>query len=352
MKILFAGGGTMGSVSPLVAIYQEIKKDNPQSEFLFLGTKTGPEARALESYKINFKAISSGKLRRYFDWKNIVDIVKIIAGFFQSLMQILQFKPKIVIIAGAFVGVPVAVAAWLLRVPIIIHQQDILPGLANKLMAPFATKITVAFDISLKDFASSKTVLTGNPVRREFYHCDMNKSKEFFDLVGSMPLVLISGGGTGAIKINELVHKAAPELAKFCQIIHITGKGKKINFELTNYYQYEFLTSEMLEALCASDIVISRAGLSTLSELIIMAKPTILIPMPDTHQEFNAQYFQKSNAVVNLSQKSLTAEMLVSQIKEIIDNKNKMALLSGNISKMMARDGAKKITELAMEITK
>ena len=342
----------MGSVSPLIAVYQEIKKNNPDAEFLFLGTKTGPEAKALESYKINFKALSSGKLRRYFDWQNFADIFKIIVGFFQSFSYIMKFKPGVVVIAGAFVGVPVAMAAWILRVPVIIHQQDIIPGLANKLMAPLARKVTVAFDVSLKDFNVHKAILIGNPVRHEFYHCDMGKSKEFFNLVDGLPLVLIFGGGTGAARINELVSNAALTLVKFCQVIHITGKGKNIDLDLPNYHQYEFLSTEMLEALCASDLVVSRAGLSTLSELIIMAKPTILIPIPDSHQEFNAQYFQKANAVVNLSQKTLTAEFLISQIKEIIDHKQKMQSLSENISQMMKRDGGKRMAEIILEVVK
>ncbi len=350
MRIILSGGGTMGSVSPLVAVYQELIKKDPKSEFLFLGTKEGPEAKAVGSYKITFKPISSGKLRRYFDWRNFSDTFKIAIGFFQSIRHIIKFKPDVVFVAGAFVGVPVAYASWLLRVPVIIHQQDIVVGLANKLMSPLAKKITVSFDISLKGFKGNKAILTGNAVRREFYSCDIIKSKEFLDLDEKLPVLLVIGGGTGAVAINRLIKESAPELVKFSQIIHITGKGKKIDLDLQNYYQYEFLTSEMIEAFCASDIVICRAGLSTLSELIIMAKPTIVIPMPDTHQDLNADYFQKSNAIINLSQKSVTAGILISQIKELISNPNKRNKLSENISKMMHREGAQKIAELIITL--
>ena len=336
----------MGSVSPLVAVYEECKKDDQKSEFLFLGTAFGPEKVAVESYRMPFQVISSGKWRRYFDWQNLTDLFRLAKGFFQSVGHIMKFKPDVVFIAGAFVGVPVAYAAWMMRVPVIIHQQDIIPGLANKLMAKVAAKVTVSFEISLKDFDPRKTVLTGNPVRREFHSCDVVRSKEFFDLVDDLPTVLMMGGGTGAATLNGIMQKAVPELVKFCQVIHITGRGKHNDFEATNYHQFEFLTTEMSDAICAADLVVNRAGLSTLSELIVMAKPTILVPMPDSHQEFNAQYFQKHNAVVNLSQKSLTSELLVSQIHDLLQNDGKRESLSSAISGMMGRDGAGEVVKL------
>ncbi len=336
----------MGSVSPLVAIYEEVKKREGSSQFLFLGTKAGPEKQSIESYKIPFRAIASGKLRRYFDWHNFLDPFKILGGFFQSLLIIMKFKPDIVIIAGAFVGVPVAYAAWLLRVPVLIHQQDIVPGLANKLMANVSTKISVSFEISLKDFSPHKTVLTGNPVRREFYSGDCESSRAFFKLREDLPAVLILGGGTGAIKINELVAKSISQLTQFAQVIHITGKGKSFDVEAENYLQFEFLTHEMLEALCAADLVISRAGISTLSELIIMKKPTILIPMPRSHQEDNARYFQKHDAVIVLSEDSLTPQAFADVVKGLVGSEEEKDNLAKKISEMMPNDGAKRVVDL------
>ncbi len=352
MRILLVGGGTMGSVSPLIAVYEKIKKAKPKTKFLFLGTKGGPEKNGVESYDIDFREIYSGKLRRYFSWRNFFDPLLVVMAFFQSFFIILKFRPQAIMIAGSFVGVPVAWAAWLLRVPVLIHQQDIIAGLANKLMANTAKKISVSFDVSLKDFFPAKTVLTGNPVREEFYSCNPDRGRALFKLKDNMPVLLVVGGGTGAAAINMLMEKSLSDLIKFCQVIHVTGRGKKTEFRDENYHQFEFLTNEMTEAFCAADAVVSRAGMSTLSELIILAKPTILIPMADTHQEYNAQYFQRNNAVVNLSQKSLTKDLFVEIAREVLFDQGKRQNLERNISKMMKPDGADEVARLLLEISK
>jgi len=351
-KILLSGGGTMGSVSPLIAVYCEIKKNYPETEFLFVGTAFGPEKATLAGYQITFQAIASGKFRRYFSWQNFFDPIKILAGFFQALKIIFKFKPAAVMVAGSFVGVPVAWAAWFCRVPVLVHQQDIIPGLANKLMANIASRITVAFEISLKDFQFKKTVLTGNPVRPEFFSCRPESSREFFGLKKDLPTLLILGGGTGSQKINGLTAEVLPRLLNFCQVLHLCGASKKISFEAENYHQYEFLTNEMPEALCVADLVVSRAGLSTLSELIISAKAAVIIPIANSHQENNVQYFQKNNAVVALSEANLSNEMLFDVIEELIKNASRRQNLSRNIHKMMAADGAQKVARELLGLIK
>lgn len=342
----------MGSVSPLIAVYEQIKKLQPEAEFLFVGSKRGQEQQAVESYKIPFRSISAGKCRRYFSGQSFFDPFRVILGFIQSFFILLKFKPNALIIAGSFVGVPVAWSAWFLRIPVLIHQQDIIAGLANKLMANFAQKITVSFEVSLKDFSSAKTVLTGNPVREEFYTCSAEKGRTFFNLRNDLPVLLILGGGTGAQKINQVVEKFLAELLQFCQIIHLTGRGKKVDVQAENYHQFEFLTNEMTEAICAADLVVSRAGMSTLSELIILHKPVILIPISGSHQEFNAQHFQKNNAAVILSEASLNSKIFISAIKELMFSKGKRENLSRNIAKMMKADGAREVAELLLEIAK
>ena len=185
MKIIYTGGGTMGSVSPLIAIHQRLsafaisnqnatadrlqvnKKNNIINNYkaLWLGTRNGPEKEIIEKEGIEFKNIAAGKFRRYFDLNNILDLFKILIAFWQSFFILIFFRPNIILSAGGFVSVPVVLVAWILGIPVLIHQQDIRPGLANKLMAPAAARITVALDISLKDFSSRKTILVGNPVR-------------------------------------------------------------------------------------------------------------------------------------------------------------------------------------------
>lgn len=352
MKILFSGGGTMGSVSPLVAVYEKIKKDNNQVDFLFIGSSSGPEKKAVESYKIPFKAIASGKLRRYFSWQNLIDPFRIFMGFIQSFFIILKFKPNVVMIAGSFIGVPVAWAAYILRVPVLIHQQDIIAGLANKMMANFSKRITISYEPSINDFSASKTVLTGNPVREEFYVCNPQKGRDIFGLKEDLPVLLILGGGTGSQALNQTVAESLNDLLQFVQVIHITGRDKKINIEADNYHQFEFLTHEMTDAICAADLVVTRAGMSTLSEMIILGKPVVIIPMPDSHQEYNASYFQKNNAAIVLSQKSLNKEVFVGTIKELFFEKYRRDNLSRNISKIMDFSAAEKVVNELMSIAK
>lgn len=340
----------MGSVSPLLAVYTEIMLVDRETEFLFVGTTSGPEKASVESYKIPYQAIASGKLRRYFDWRNFSDPFRIALGFFQALKIIRQFKPSAVMVAGAFVGVPVAWAAKLSGVPILVHQQDIETGLANKLMANAAQKITVSFDVSLRDFPANKAVLTGNPLRAEFYHCDRENSRTLFNLKEDQPVILITGGGTGSKTINELVEKALPKIVKFAQVIHTTGAGKKISFEADNYHQYEFLSHEMPEALCVADLVISRAGLSTLTELSVCGKPAVVIPLYKTHQEFNAQYFQKYNAAVVLSEPGLNAESFASTLRDLVSDRDRLNMLSENIKKIMPADGAQKVASILLSL--
>lgn len=340
----------MGSVSPLLAVYSEIKKHHKETEFLFVGTESGPEKAAVSSYKIPYKAVSSGKLRRYFDWRNLTDPFRIVAGFFQSLKIIREFKPDAIMVAGAFVGVPLAWAGKISGVPVLVHQQDIETGLANKLMAPAAKKITVSFDVSLAEFSPSKVVLTGNPLRGEFYHCDKEKSLDFFHLKKDLPVILITGGGTGSKMINELVEKALPKIVKFAQVIHTTGSGKGINFESDNYHQFEFMSHEMPEALCVADLVVTRAGLSTLTELAICGKAAVIIPLYKTHQEHNAEYYQKHQAAIVLSEPSLNPELLVSALRDLLASKDKLARLQENIKNIMPANGAEKVSGVLLGI--
>lgn len=354
MRVLLSGGGTAGSVVPLIALVEEIRKKKPKSEFLFIGTrKAWPEKQLIKNKNISFSSIFSGKFRRYFDWRNFLDLFLILIGFIQSLFLIRKFKPTISISAGGFVSVPVNFAAFILKVPILIHQQDIVPGLANRLIVPFAKKITVTFKKSLDDFPRYKTFLTGNPVRPEILFGKKERAIKEFNLEKDLPTILIFGGGTGSKKINEVVYKIVPELVKFCQIIHLTGK-RKINNKLSfnRYHQYEFLSEKMADAYVISDLVISRAGMGTLTELSNLAKPAILIPLPNTHQEANAEIFREKEAAIVLSQKKLTPEILLENIKKILGTPNLKNRLSQNISQIINKNASKKIIEEILNISR
>jgi UDP-N-acetylglucosamine--N-acetylmuramyl-(pentapeptide) pyrophosphoryl-undecaprenol N-acetylglucosamine transferase len=349
MKILLTGGGTMGSVSPLLAIAEEIKKQK-KVELLWLGTKNGLEKKVIKTYGIQFKAIFSGKLRRYFSWQNFIDLFFIKIGLFQSFFILLKFKPDVILSAGSFVGVPVIWAGWLLHIPCLIHQLDIRPTLANKLTSYFAKKITVTFEKSLKDFQERKTIWTGNPIRQELrianYELQIKEAKKIFGLEEDLPIILVIGGGTGALELNKIIIQVIPQLTQLFQIIHLTGGKIETNLVVRKRYcHYEFLTKEMKYAFIVADLVISRAGIGTLTELCWFKKPSILIPMPKTHQEENAIFFKNNQAAVVLDQNELikNKNLIVEEIKKILQDKNELNNLKENIGKLNKQDAEKEI---------
>jgi len=367
MKILLTGGGTAGSVIPLLAIATELKKQKPETEFIFIGTKKGePEKKILENYDIPLKSIYSGKFRRYFDLRNITDIFLIIAGFFQALQLILKYKPDVILGAGGYVQLPVIWAAWVLRKKILIHQQDVRPSLANVLTYNFANRITVTFEKSLARFPASKTVWTGNPVRPEILEGNKDRGYYLFNLKKGKQTILIVGGGTGAWSLNKIVYEALPQLLSFCQIIHSTGRGKGLDIKTwfpkadeklqnllsENYHQFEFIKEEMKDALAVADLVITRAGLAALTELSILGKPLIIIPLPESHQEENADYFEEKNAAAVIHQANLSPSILVNKIKYLSDNQDLSTKLSENIKKMIKQEAAENIVQEIFNIIK
>jgi len=330
--IILAGGGTGGSISPLLALSEEL---GGEFRYLWIGTKQGPEKKMARDVGIEFKTILSGKLRRYFSFKNFSDLFLIIAGFFQSLFFILKRRPDLIIGAGSFAATPVIWAGWLLSVPCVIHQQDLRPGLANKLCAPFADKITVTFEKSLSDYGK-KAVWTGNPVRRAIKESpERGAAARSFGFDETAPILLVFGGGTGSQTINRLVEESREPLESFCRIIQITGgSGKAESGDRRKVFH--FLDSKkMAAALSAADLVVARAGLGTLTELAYLGKPSILIPIPDSHQEENAWFFFARQAAVVLDQKKLDEGKFVSVIKSVITDGQKKKSLSDNIKKSM-----------------
>lgn len=358
MKILYSGGGTMGSVSPLIAIHQQLTTNDEQLttskvDAFWIGTITGVEKKIVQDAGIEFEAIASGKLRRYFDWQNLIDILNILVGFFQSLFWILKWQPNVIVTAGSFVAVPVVWAGWFCNVPIIVHQQDIQVGLANKLMQPCAKKITVALEKSLKDFPKDKVELVGNPVRHQETRDKKQETNKFqnlnFKFQNDLPVVLIMGGGTGASAINELVWESLDELIKFCNVIHVTGTNKQRNKETEkqNYKQFEFLNQdEIFDVMQNSGLVITRAGMSALTELAYFSKPTIIIPIPNSHQEKNAEYFAEKNAGIYVEQNLLTTDKFVKEIKQVLENKELQEKLGKNMHEIFVDYSGKKIIEI------
>lgn len=362
LNILLAGGGSGGPVAPLLAVAEEIKKTETNAKFLLVGTKHGPEARMAREAGVAFIALPAGKWRRYFSLKNFAAPFLTLLGLIRAFGILRRFKPDCVFGAGSFVQVPLVWAAWLMRVPSIIHQQDVEVGLANRLCAPFAKKITVCFEKSLTDFPSGlglfykkrpeeKIILTGNPFREELKKATKQEALKAFKLRSDMPVLLVLGGGTGAEFLNNLITNSLANLAKTVQIIHSTGLRGKSGAVHENYQAHPFI-SHMAHAYAAADIVLSRAGLSTLTELSNLGKVSIIIPMPDTHQEYNAFLLEQLGAALVFDQRDLNPERFVSLVRKLLFDLPVQKMLSKNISGIMPKGSAEKITKIILAVIK
>lgn len=350
MKVLFSGGGTLGPVTPLLAVAAEIRRRQPDTVLTWFGTKTGPERALVEAAGIKFVAIPSGKLRRYASGSNILDVFRIAAGCFAAFWLLLRDRPNVIVSAGGFVAVPVVWAGWLLRIPSHIHQMDVRPGLANRLCQPFARSISVSLEKSLADFPKKKTVWTGNPVRPELLTGSRAEAEKIFYLDAGVPTVLALGGGTGSSALNALVKGASHFTQRTCQIIHLSGKGKKDVHVAIRYHQLEFLAADMRHALAAADVVVARAGMGSLTELAALGKPAIIVPIPKSHQEDNARYFAARGAAIFLDEPSLTPERLAAEIKSLLTDPDRLVKMSDAMLIMAKPDAAAALAERIIAI--
>ncbi len=348
--IFLTGGGTGGSVSPLLAVKKSLEKHSVNWAFVWVGTRNGVEREMIKQEKnISFVSIPSGKLRRYFSWRNFVDPFKLIIAFFCSVYLLFKKKPDLVLSAGSFVSVPVAWAAWFFRVPVLIHQQDLRPGLANKLMAPVARVVTVAFASSLKDYGA-KAKHIGNPLEID---PGQGGGGTGFALDPDSPVILITGGGTGSLAINSLVEENIDDLLEIGQIFHITGRDKKVLNKRSGYFVFPFLEREsMFEIIRRADVVVSRAGLGSLTELSFLGKPSILIPLPGTHQEDNAQEFKNHEAALVLDQRKLSGEEFKNSIKSLVEDESRRRELSQNIQGVVKPGAEREMLSIIRQIVK
>lgn len=356
IKILLSGGGTGGSVTSLLAIAECAKLEDKKWNFVFVGTYTGPEREMVKdsSKEIKFRAMLSGKFRRYLSFKNIIDFFKIIAAFFQSFLILHEEKPDLILSAGSFVSVPLIWAAGILRIPVIIHQQDVLAGLANKLMSPAADIITVTFAKSLADYGP-KAIWIGNPTKSlpiEEYKNMIAPIRKKYNLTADKPFILVTGGRMGARSLNELIFDAHDKLGNY-QIIHSAGlnKAKSAGFENSDYHIFESLPhDDFLVLMIAADLIISRAGLGSLTELSELNKAAIIIPLPDSHQKNNAEIFSHLKAALVLDQKKLTPEKLALEINSLLANEERLKELSSNIGQVIRKGAALKELDLIEEL--
>lgn len=353
-KIVMTGGGTAGHVTPNIALMPALKEAG--YDIHYIGSYTGIEKGLIQAQNIPYTGIASGKLRRYFDLKNISDPFRVIKGFAQAVGLMHKIKPDIVFSKGGFVSVPVVLAAKTCGIPAIIHESDITPGLANKIAIKGAKKVCCNFPETLKYLPTDKAVLTGSPIRREL----LSGNKEnAYKLCGfpteKKPVLLIIGGSLGSKAINEAVRKVLPELLNDFHIIHLCGKGnldESLN-GTSGYAQFEYASSELTDMLALADLAISRAGANSICELLALHKPNILIPLSAAasrgDQILNANSFKKQGFSYVIKEEDVTDEVLLSAVKDVYKNRQKYIDTMSNSGQM---DSIGTIIELIKSETK
>ena len=326
-KILLTGGGTAGHVTPNLALLPYLKAEG--YEIVYIGSKNGIERTLIEAEGIPYYGISTGKLRRYLSKENIKDMFRVVKGIGEAKKLIKKLKPDLVFSKGGFVAVPVVLGAKSNNVPVIIHESDITPGLANKIAMPSARVVCSTFPETLQYVPKGKGVHTGTPIRKELFEGDRRKGLEACKFAGEKPVLLMMGGSLGAVKLNNCLREILPELTKTFDIIHLCGKGNLDAHlrEQEGYMQFEYVSDGLNDLFAAADLIVSRAGSNSISEFLALKKPHLLIPLSARasrgDQILNAASFEKQGFARVLDEDEMTAESMKKEIFELYENREK-----------------------------
>ena len=324
-RIILTGGGTAGHVTPNIALLPRLKELG--YDIQYIGSYTGIEKELIEPFGIPYHGISSGKLRRYFSVQNFTDPFRVLKGFREAHKLIRQLKPDVIFSKGGFVSVPVVLAGKRCKVPVIIHESDMTPGLANKIAIPSAANVCCNFPETLKSLPEGKAVLTGSPIRQELLSGNKIAAMDMCHFTSDKPVILVIGGSLGAVAVNNAVREALPELLKDFQIIHLCGKGKMDESlkDVEGYCQFEYIKNELRNLFALADIVISRAGANAICELLALHKPNLLIPLSANasrgDQILNARSFERQGFSLVLEEEQLTKETLLNAVKTLYENR-------------------------------
>ena len=324
-RIILTGGGTAGHVTPNIALLPRLKELG--YDIQYIGSYTGIEKELIEPFGIPYHGISSGKLRLYFIVQNFTDPFRVLKGFREAHKLIRQLKPDVIFSKGGFVSVPVVLAGKRCKVPVIIHESDMTPGLANKIAIPSAAKVCCNFPETLKSLPEGKAVLTGSPIRQELLSGNKIAAMDMCHFTSDKPVILVIGGSLGAVAVNNAVREALPELLKDFQIIHLCGKGKMDESlkDVEGYCQFEYIKNELRNLFALADIVISRAGANAICELLALHKPNLLIPLSANasrgDQILNARSFERQGFSLVLEEEQLTKETLLNAVKTLYENR-------------------------------
>lgn len=323
-KIVLTGGGTAGHVTPNIALLPGLKELG--YEIHYIGSYEGIESKLIADFDIPYYGIATGKFRRYLDPKNLSDPFRVIKGFTEARKILKQIQPDIVFSKGGYVSVPVVRAAASLKIPCIIHESDMTPGLANKLCIPVAEKVCCNFPETMQYIPKEKAILTGSPIREELSKGNKIAALDLCGFDANTPVIMVIGGSLGAANVNKAVRDALPELLKDFQVVHICGKDKIDNMLLTTkgYKQFEYVKTELKDIFAMADVVISRAGANAICELLALKKPNVLIPLmagSRGDQILNAKSFESQGYSKVLMEDDITNQLLIDTVHELYFNK-------------------------------
>lgn len=353
MKVLLSGGGTLGPVTPLLGLIEHWRKHNEMLDLLWVGTVNGPEASIVTAQDIRFISIASVKIPRYFTLYWFAMPFLLIYAFVEAWNLLRAERPDVIVTAGGYVSVPLVILGRFMGVKSWVHQQDVIPGLANKIMSRFATKISVTFEDSKSAFPRRKTTLTGNAVRPSIADGSRKSAYKKFGLDSDRKTLLVLGGGGGARWINEAVSAVAKDLTKEWQVLHITGSNKYTSVNVqSDHYILEPMVNDMDDAFAVADVVLCRAGLGTITELNFIGKPAIIVPIPNSHQEMNAFFLYEHQAALILDQTETTPQILLNTIRTIMDNEDVQLRFTANMKLAFPKDGTKRIADGILELAR
>lgn len=357
MKVLITGA----HFTPAIAVIEELKRKDGV-EVVYVGRKTtlegddtsSVESKVLPSLKVKFISVSTGRLQRFFSIYTIPSLLKIPIGFLQAFFIVLTERPDVILSFGGYVAVPIVVTSWFFSIPIIVHEQTLVCGLANKICSVFAEKIAVSFEKSA--FKGEKVVLTGNPLRQNILGLSHPRgvTEEYAEIFKSAlknkkPVILFTGGNQGSHVINLVVEECMDKLLKIACIIHVTGDNKFEDFErlkklqTSHYMVKEWIGEEWRFILSQVDLVISRAGINTLNELAYLGKPALFIPIPNNEQQMNAKFFARFGLGRVLPQSKLSKETLLKQVRLLLDDLKSYKDKAKKARQIVIPDAAKRL---------
>ncbi|MBV9865916.1 MAG: undecaprenyldiphospho-muramoylpentapeptide beta-N-acetylglucosaminyltransferase [Abitibacteriaceae bacterium] len=383
LKILVTGGGSSGHISPALAIIKTLQELAAQTgadwtpRFLYLGGKRGLEKDLVEKAGIPFVGVETGKLRRYLSRENLTDLFRIPVGTWQALQEVRNFRPDVVLATGGYVAVPPVIAAAMLRVPILIHEQTVQIGLANRITARFATRIALSFESAMYELPPAlrhKAFVAGNPVRSTIFNGQAEEARRHFSFNpddDSLPTLYVTGGSQGARILNRAVEAVLPDLLSVCRIIHQCGQqppGQEQDYdrlqravsqlspELSRRYGLtRFIAEELKHVFALADLVVGRAGAGTVSELCALGKPAIYVPLVPTggdEQTRNAKMCQRVGAAIIIPQADFDGLSLLSEVKTLLADKSRLDVMGRAASSLAKPNAARDMAEAVLALVK